>query len=63
MLTSNQKYILQIKEDIWFWNLILPTILMYGYPTNYDDKSKNKYFGTHSNILLVIVKICDLIWK
>ena len=29
---------------------------MYGYPINYD-KSKQKDLGTHSNILLVIVKI------
>ena len=36
--------------------------IMYGYPINYK-KSKQKDLGTHSNILLVIVKIRDLIWK
>ena len=33
---------------------------MCDYPTNYDE-SKQKDLRTHSNILLVSVKICDLI--
>lgn len=47
--------------------ILKPYIANYSYvwlsypTTNYDDKSKNKYFAAHSNILLVIVKICDLI--
>jgi hypothetical protein len=33
---------------------------MYSYPKNYD-KLKQKGLGTYSNMLLVIVKFCDLI--
>jgi hypothetical protein len=50
---------LRKRDD--FKNSIIPTKnIMYGYPINYE-KSKQKDLGTHSNILLVIVKICDLI--
>ena len=34
---------------------------MCGYPTTNYDESKQKDLRTHSTILLVIIKICDLI--